>query len=285
MPNHTFQISGLRFTLDWPEEIALTPGFRPFEAPAGEGDIHIQFLARPALDFPAGPAIYSDIAYRIYREGGGFCRVYHDHRAEDRPYAIGRTAPDGSSGRVEYLADSREFVSESQNSFFHIALEELLLRRDRTILHASLITSPWGGLLFSGPSGMGKSTQADLWARHMGSRIINGDRTILCPSGGGWTAWGSPYAGSSGYYVNEGLPVRGIVTLGQGPENRLERLTSGAAFRRLFAQMTVNSWNPWFVSRVLDLTAALTAAVPVYQLTCTPDIRAVETLRAGLEGD
>lgn len=88
--------------------------------------------------------------------------------------------------------------SETHNCFSHIGFEELLIGRDRLTLHASLVDSPYGGLLFSGVSGVGKSTQGDLWERFADASLINGDRPILRKTSDGWMASGSPYAGSSG---------------------------------------------------------------------------------------
>lgn len=59
-------------------------------------------------------------------------------------------------------------------------------------------------ILFSGPSGIGKSTHADLWVKHRGARVINGDRTLLQKLGDrprmslGW-----PICGSSEICHNE----------------------------------------------------------------------------------
>lgn len=149
------------------------------------------------------------------------------------------------------------------------------------ILHASFVSTRYGGLLFSGVSGIGKSTQADLWQRYEGAELLNGDRTVLRRIDGVWTAFGSPYAGSSNCFVNESRPVRAIVLLSQGSACSLRRLSPAAAFRGLYAGMTVNLWDDRYVARVCDLLAALD--VPVYALTCTPDRAAVDCLKAELE--
>ena len=84
--------------------------------------------------------------------------------------------------------------------------------------HSGLAVEAAGerGLLFSGPSVIGKSTQAALWERH-GARLLNGDRTVLGPGPAGWTAWGSPYAGSSRCFCSEQRTIGAIVVLEQAP--------------------------------------------------------------------
>lgn len=48
------------------------------------------------------------------------------------------------------------------------------------VLHSAYIVTRGGeGILFSGPSGIGKSTQAALWERFAGARTVNGDRALV----------------------------------------------------------------------------------------------------------
>ena len=279
-----FLLGGTFIRLKRANGVLMNESFRPFLTKASLPDFTVTFHICDTIEFPTKKPIFSNYAFAVYQDEIGFYRRYHDHKENDRPYALGRIAPNGRSETVEYLANSSEFFSESHNTFSHIALEELLLHRDRLILHASFISSPWGGILFSGPSGVGKSTQADLWTAHENCILINGDRPILGKTKAGWIAYGSPYAGSSNCFRNESCPIGAIALLEQGSTNMIRRLTVGEAFHGLFAQTTVNSWNPLFVERSCDLVADLAASVPVYRMTCTPDHRAVETLKETLEG-
>ena len=68
----------------------------------------------------------------------------------------------------------------------------------------------------------------------MKSTIINGDRAIIAKENTCWRAYGSPYAGSSKYYINRDEPVRAIVLLEQAHENRIDSVSQGEAFRKLF---------------------------------------------------
>ena len=143
--------------------------------------------------------------------------------------------------------------------------------------------TPLGGLLFSGPSGIGKSTQAELWQQYGGASLINGDRPILSRDELGWHAWGSPYAGSSRHFVNGSCVLRAVVLLKQAKSCTLRRLPGAEAFRRVFAGTTVNSWDKSSVQKVCRMAEQLVSELPVYELSCTPDRAAVELLRAELE--
>lgn len=208
MYTYDFEFSDHVIRLECVREIEVNQAFKPFLVNDCQPDCTISFREKESLCFPTGDPIGAGVSFSVYASDGAFVRCFHDDMNGGRPYAVGRINADGASETVEYLADSRAFFSETQNSFSHIALEELLMHRDRLIFHASFISSPWGGLLFSGISGIGKSTQADLWAANEDSEIINGDRPILGKADGTWCAWGSPYAGSSGYHVRKNCRSR-----------------------------------------------------------------------------
>lgn len=280
MESISFSIAGCEIRLLMPFRPEVTRGFQPFLCAPGEAPLTVSLLPVQALPEVRGRELLRNYAFAVFRTEDGFFRVFHDRREGDRPYAVGHLEPGGRE-TIEYLEADRGFFSETANCFSHIALEALLLQRDAMILHASFVSTRYGGLLFSGVSGIGKSTQADLWQRYEGAELLNGDRTVLRRMDGVWTAFGSPYAGSSNCFVNESRPVRAIVLLSQGSACSLRRLSPAAAFRGLYAGMTVNLWDDRYVARVCDLLAALD--VPVYALTCTPDRAAVDCLKAELE--
>ena len=104
------------------------------------------------------------------------------------------------------------------------------LRRRRNAGAAQLVyrDAHGEGILFSGPSGIGKSTQAALWERFAGARTINGDRGLVCPAAR--TVSGIFYAGTSGICQNVTAPLRAVVLLGQAAENRVVRARPQEAF-------------------------------------------------------
>lgn len=273
---------GLRFQND--RLSTIEPRFAAFVSPSGESRYIIRFRRVDALELPSGPAVASCDCYDVRFEGGGFCRCFLDATQDGRFYAVSRLDWEQKQVRVDYLPLGDELVSQLGNCIVLSQWETVLLHENRLFLHAACVDTPLGGLLFSGPSGVGKSTQANLWTEYMGASLLNGDRPILSRDEMGWLAWGSPYAGSSHVHVNASVPVRAIVLLRQAPENSLRRLSGREAFTRVFAGVTVNSWDPWCMNRACDLVMELTAAVPVYELSCTPTKEAVDLLHAALTG-
>lgn len=284
------RIAGIRFVLKTVHPLLLTKPFEPFlvnseDEKAGDTaeteTIQIIFQPLKSLVFPVQDTVFRNLIFSVVKTSNGYERIYHDHKEQDWQYAIGRMDNDHLEV-IEYLEDSKHFFSETSNVFSHIALEELLIQRNAMILHASLIAAPCGGILFSGPSGIGKSTQAALWELYEQTEILNGDRTILRRNEV-WKAYGSPYAGSSRYYVNQSIAVRAIVILQKSETCTIKRLNHVQAFRKLYAGMIVNTWNASYVQMLMELLGQLIAEVPVYWLQCTPTKDAVLLLKNTLE--
>lgn len=162
------------------------------------------------------------------------------------------------------------------------ALEYLLLENDALILHSSHVCMDEKALVFSAPSGTGKSTQAELWKEHASAQIVNGDKTILRQKDGVWHAYGCPMCGTSGIHKQGNEPIHAIVMLSQGTENTVRRLTPGEAFQRMYPEITVPKWNREFVLRAMELLDSVMANVPIYAFSCTKDESAVMALREAI---
>lgn len=190
------------------------------------------------------------------------------------PYAMVEYKTDNQI-LIYYLVKSKEMVFQSRYLINMLGLEQLLLRHSAVILHASFICYQSQGILFAGRSGIGKSTQADLWVKYKKAKLLNGDRAGLRRKSEKWVAYGLPFAGSSHIYNCESAPVKAIVVLDQGIENTLQRMTPIDALRTLLPEFSTHIWNSSFMEKILDITAVMLKEVPVYKLVCRPDYGAV----------
>ena len=73
-----------------------------------------------------------------------------------------------------------------------------LLENDGFYLHASAVCVDGRAYLFSGPSGMGKTTHTRLWQQIFGEKaqVINDDKPALRCLEGIWYAYGTPWCGT-----------------------------------------------------------------------------------------
>lgn len=100
-----------------------------------------------------------------------------------------------------------------------------LAKYDVLMAHAALVDLDGEGILFIGESGIGKTTQAELWQRYRDAVIINGDHVFIRKSEDGFWGYGSPWHGSSPYCENKKTKLQAIVALRQSPNNRIARLS------------------------------------------------------------
>lgn len=156
------------------------------------------------------------------------------------------------------------------------SLERLLIKDKAFVLHSSYISYDNRGIVFTAPSGGGKSTQAELWKKYRDATIVNGDKSIIDLNNNGYVH-GLPFSGSSDYCINKSCPLGAIVILEKGPVNQLQRLGL-EAFNTVFSQVTVNPWDSEFCEQIMDLILETCCMIPVYRYSCTKDESAVDYL-------
>lgn len=284
---HTFSyflsIAGIALRMDTDRPFAPGSKFAPFLVEESSPDYIACFHQTAELPPIPKKILYEDACYRVHPDGrGGYLRSFFDYPGDLTPYAVATYDYPRGRIQVDYLEKGASGLSQMRNSFFHLGFEAMLIHKNRLWFHAACVDTHLGGILFSGPSGIGKSTQAELWCNLRGAKQINGDRPILSKERDGWLAWGSPYAGSSRCHINESCPVRAIVMLRQEKECSLRRLPLPEAFRAIWSGLTVYSWDKAFVEAASSLTMELITSVPVLEFACTPDSQAVDYLEQGL---
>lgn len=278
------RIGGLTFLFTgWMPEAQEQENLPMFFVSDGEADIRVNIKSVFDIAYPAGKKPDFESPYlRCYcceNETHRFYRRDWEETGRDYAHVIYRN--DLPNTLELQICESRLSWS-FQQILSCIGIEELLLRHDRAVLHSSWIEKEGKAILFSGRSGIGKSTQAALWEKFRNAPVRNGDRTLLRSIDGIEYACGLPYAGTSGICTNTAVPIRAIVMLDQGRENQLRRLPELASVKRLLSQMPVPKWNPEMIGRALDVASRVAAAVPVYELICLPEESAVKILEDAL---
>ncbi len=220
----------------------------------------------------------------VWAEAEARCTLFCDDAEDEearRPYAFVRRA--GRTAELYFSAEKWQSLS-SRVIFELVPVIGWLAEFGAMILHASyIVTKSGGAVLFTAPSGTGKSTQAELWRQYAGAQIVNGDRALLRVTQDGAQAYGIFYCGTSGICKNITAPVRAIVSLAQAEENRIRLLHGKAAFAALLAQCAYDTADARQAELVTATAAQLASAVPVYRLECLPEESAVSCLKEQLE--
>ncbi len=160
-------------------------------------------------------------------------------------------------------------------------LEHLIVERGGVLLHSSFIKYGDSAILFTAPSGVGKSTQARLWCELEGAELINGDKSAVYTD----EVCGIPFSGSSGVQLNKSADPCAIVYLSQAKENSIERLYGKEAFIHIWEGCVVNLWNQNDVIRAMDNVNDIITKIPIYRMACTKDGTSVEFLKKNIFKD
>lgn len=189
----------------------------------------------------------------------------------------------GSSIRIEFAESYRGKIS-AKNALEESGIFRMLTEHGGVVLHSSYIITQRGeALLFSAPSGTGKSTQAELWRKFAGAKVINGDRALI-KAQNGVTANGIFFSGTSGICENVTAPIRAIVLLRQSFANELKKVSGKEAFMRLLPQCSYYPKEEENLKLVTGILAEIISAVPIYDFGCVPEKSAVTALNEVLYG-
>ena len=281
-----FVIAEVYIKLETEHVLQVTTGFQGFECLAENDtaeDYRVVYKGVTKLDIPEKLPVYEENRFSVFcLEDAAFCRVFKKTTKERSPYVVSRYHENSQIIEVEYLTEEEEQLKTVQQAFLYIPWEWILMRKNRLMLHASFVNTQYGGLAFSGPSGIGKSTQSDLWCNYGAGKLINGDKTIFLRKEEGWFGYGSPYAGSSKCYVNDRCKLSALLFLKQGKTCDLKLLSITEAFKRIYAGVTVNRWDSKYIEAICELIQQIVLEIPIYEFTCTPDENAVYFLQKNL---
>ena len=294
---YQYFIAGMRIRCRIPFPVVVQKEAEQFLIPDGEkedtriedgqDDAQVTFkMAEKLPVIPEDAVFRSDHFYS--RDEKDRYQVHHCPCPGKPPYACTLWEQD-NEGRLaltcSYLPGNEFRFGYSRMISDHIGMETLFLRKSCLMIHAAFIRWQEKGILFTAPSGTGKSTQAELWKKYEGADILNGDRAaVRRDESGCWQAYGLPYAGSSGIYRNEKAPLSAVVVLRQAEENRIRRMGMLEIIQKLYPETTVHQWEPDFIEMALTLLTELAGEVPIYLLECRPDRGAVEVVKNVLIG-
>lgn len=107
--------------------------------------------------------------------------------------------------------------------------------------------------LFSGSSGTGKSTHANLWANRYHTPVLNGDLNVLDIKNGLPYLYGLPWCGTSETYTTTTYPLGGIVFLKQAPFNRVNSLPPDEQALFLMQRMISPTWTKDLLLKIWHL--------------------------------
>ena len=178
---------------------------------------------------------------------------------------------------------------EGLSDLMLLAIYSRLTYFQTIFVHGALVDVPgYGGIMFTGRSNVGKTTQAILWEQYEGAEIINGDKVFLSvkpeyPSE--IFAYGSPWRGSSPYCVNKRIRLRAIIDLVREEEKYIRPLRELEALVAYMPSVFMPNWDARLTEKVMETVDLMLPRVPIYQMSCDKDRSAVDMAKAALFPD
>ena len=150
-------------------------------------------------------------------------------------------------------------------------------------IHAVTLENNGRAIMFSAPSGTGKTTHTELWHQEFGSRILNGDFAFVQCSASGAVFHGTPFCGSSPYAEQGQWPITDIVFLRQAPLNHIRPISRISAAANAIENCFVPSWDTERTNQCMGLIGQFLKHTRIWLMECNMDPEAAHIARNAIE--
>ncbi len=272
-------VAGLRIAIEappalpwsWPEGPLLR-----FTSPGDEADLHVGVRVG-AVEAPPAESVR-------YDSGGGIFDVALDGdetvialRIRGRLQRVARFDAAFSTGEVVVAPDSlyaRECYYPLAYPLDEVIFLHRIVRESGLLVHACGAERDGDVLLFTGPSGAGKTTIARL-LQPRGARILSDDRIVLRQHGETILAHGTPWHGDAPLSLSSGARAAALHVIRHAPEVLAEPLAGARAAAAVLGNAFLPAHDPTGAAAALDFASRLVERVPVIRLGFPKDERLV----------
>ena len=152
------------------------------------------------------------------------------------------------------------------------------------VFHGASITYKDKGLLFTAPSGTGKTTHIKLWRQYFKSDvdIINGDKPIIRIFDDCIKIYGTPFCGKEGWHKNRSANLHSLCIVRRGLTNTIKNIEASDAMIPLYNQMYFSKDDKESALLSMTLFDKLLTSIPIYILECDISEEAVLTSYRGM---
>lgn len=252
----------------------------------GPADMTINCFLVENIEKPVGKTIEDVEGWNWCVADKGEIFLYHGY-GRDKIGSLIKWNEDFSVADAYAIDTFNESGLEIGIKFFIIIRHILwyaIIKHKGLMLHSSAISYKGRGILFSAPSGTGKSTQSSLWKQEFKDDVIivNDDTPFIRNFDGTSYVYGCPWSGKTDINEQMKVPVFAVVSVKQGKENKIKELTATEGFFRIFNE-TKKPVESKMLDMAMDNVITFLSNVKVYELTCRPDSDAVYTLKEALK--
>jgi hypothetical protein len=285
LTSYTLSIAGFKILLtsEYLPEFSIEPSFLPFVVK--NDPTHCDIKVSVVEKLSASSDIFSDLVF----ESQDDTRKYFSVFQKDGIYKFIVYHP-LEINKIQQTALLKKDLSEWEICMNHVhnditplsypmgplILYYLTVKYDVIMMHASGIDDNGKGRLFSGFSGSGKSTMAEIWKQRAYS-VINDDRIMIRKEDSGYFMYNTPMILAE---MPKKAPLNRIYLIEHSEYNWLERLTGARAVSRAMAFCIQHAYNSSYLEHHLQFISGLCEEVAVCRLGFIPEDDVVDFIKA-----
>jgi hypothetical protein len=240
-------------------------------------DLNVDIQSCNFIREPQGEVLIDEgIRWMLEFKDSNSTSVYIYNKASNEILAMLQVNSKWQQATVNYIKGNCNSESCVMGAIGEILFRNTVICNRGIVIHSSAIEWEGKGIMFSAPSGTGKTTQANLWKKHMGARILNGDRPAVRVIDGYTYIYGTPWSGSTPEFLNSRAPLKAIIMLEQDSQNSIRKLTSQQAVAYLLPRSFLPYHDKDLMNLAIQNLESIISSTPVYLLKCKPDSEAVE---------
>ena len=233
-------------------------------------DVTITYNESEKIKIPECKTIRT-VGFRVFEETEDKY-INYDILKDDTYSALMEISKDKKSVDL-YLYDVEDLGGASLSiRFFNMVgevLKYILIGYDGLCIHSSSLSLNGLGILFSAPSGTGKSTHTRLWQKvYDGVTIVNDDMPALRNIDGVWHLCGTPWSGKTEINKNMRVPLKAAVFLERGKKNEIDPIGIPECVFKIAGQTTMPAYKE-MTEKVMKNISSLVKTVGIYRLKCT----------------
>lgn len=230
-------------------------------------DMCIQVLPTPPTHHPNGVILVRNKELLLFECEDRFVLCFPTLSAISEVHMT----KNGKNVSVYCNAISDETIAEQ----FFFAIRPCFLYRIQKdnffAIHSASILYKNQAWLFSGHSGMGKSTHTALWHTLFDVPYLNGDLNVIGWKHGEPVVYGIPWCGTSNIFTVKQYPLGGIVLLGRSKKDHLVDLAPHEKILQVMQRMISPSWTAPLLACNLQASETLAHQIPIFHLRCTKE--------------
>lgn len=271
-----YDVKGIQFGLSYQFSDYLSDNIEKYEIDECDVNHFIETKIVESIEAPSGVPTMKLKNREVYITNDDIEQVY----IYDNGFPILMIETDSEFNRsVLSLVKNTEGSSEMEYVYTGIMFMELCLYHSVQSLHGSAIAYNDQAIVFSGPSGTGKSTHVEYWKELLPLiEIVNDDKPLLSLDRDQIMVSGSPWSGKTKINMNISLPLHSIVFLEQGTSNEVQKLSEEEKvihiMRNINRPRQDELWEK--VSSVIEF---MIQEIPMYKASVTNDIDAAVAVK------